>query len=1502
MEENEVVVQGVELDTSVNVELPAEEVQIIETIEEISVEAPEETTIDVSEVSGVIVGTGEFAEHQHVIEDVTNLVDKLKLLGSPPHEVYSQNGGYAEFREWTKNNKSFYVKNIKEHNPTAIGYFVGLVKEDDGNIYLDICHDTNTSVYGVVALNSGFCGYQDEKYNLFQDSNPLWFADKPIDRSDSNSNYAKVCLLGDVMTRVHSEENFNQINIGDYVVPDEYGCAIKSESGIGFKVISKGEAGINTPDYKWYYVTIALVPQNDNVSRVMAELESTRENVGNLSIQIGKLESDVGNISGITSVIEDFEKEFDEYQESVDNKLSAAEEANKTANEVASSAQAAIQGMQAQYTEALGAAQNAQSAVDKAAGDISKIKEGMQILDQHGDAIVGFFTEADANGANISTLVENTENITSIQQDVNNDGGSIKFLVTHADMYSVGSHSVTDGLSYKGALNILKQGGFIYVPTETHIEESYIYECRPISVDKGVKTYCKIGDGIYSFVSKTDLNADDILIYDSKIHKLTINNEEVNITPENVGTYSLEFESEKVFEFEAYKVYKWRKDPDGDDYRWVKQDVNVISYDDKEPTYTEGTELWYCGAGILDEKTYNYEYTPGTLYRWNGTRWIAVATVNDSNARSTALLNQTAEYIESTITDVKGNISTVRQEVDEISSTVSNVNEQLSTVTQKADEIAAGVYNGEGYAAQLAIALNKISSTASSNFNMLVGEFFGMPTLSDDCKKYPLPPVWNGDEFVFSGDPVADGQYCLNPDNSEQYYKLYDDKYEIYTSGTQAITSLQQQVGENKSAIESFTKLDTATNTTLTRLFQESDADSAQIGSVVMGEFRERTYISLDITEDEKNLIGNRYSEAPTWETTDKIFGFGDNEKSDTGLYCMPIGTDGSLYWKLLLDSEGNVIGYEQYEMKSSTQAAIIQKADKDSGEIGLYVGNEKVDGGIFVNVINDQTTALIDADKVKINGITTFSDILVPGTTTISGDYIRTGVLTSNNYVGPATYRMYGLTIDLENNKLIKATSSKEYVYYAPIVNGDVIFVDEIEGSVCFYCTEIKEDIDLYTEKQDASEYRVSLDAFDILPSEINMEGTKFDLNAGTIYSKNLILDPKGNLSITGKITATSGLIGGFTIADTYLYNNQITLQGKRNEDGTRSAGVYLGNNGIGLGNGNFVVDNNGNLATKGEVSIYHVTEYSNGEEDYMKVFNVNPDTGVLTLNGNIVITGSIVWDTTSNPICVLYAPTARSAPTAPWLNSQGECNYGSSSSAGVWHTKYQEEEDINKNLKPDYYASYSYDHGKTWTDAVKIRGEDGAEGKPGLNGTNAYVTADKIFDVLTNEGTEQGLFSAFYGDTDSEAKERLFINAEYIKAGVLSGITVKSEDTAGNNITMNTGIISLTPSGFSNPKMQIGFSTSAYDRTPYIAFGSGTTGTTTTVLGIPMSIGTTVLYKNSAGFHINLYGSDGETQSIHFYDYNKTAGITESNISFGDSIVDFTYADVRGLKVTFG
>lgn len=71
---------------------------------------------------------------------------------------------------------------------------------------------------------------------------------------------------------------------------------------------------------------------------------------------------------------------------------------------------------------------------------------------------------------------------------------------------------------------------------------------------------------------------------------------------------------------------------------------------------------------------------------------------------------------------------------------------------------------------------------------------------------------------------------------------------------------------------------------------------------------------------------------------------------------------------------------------------------------------------------------------------------------------------------------------------------------------------------------------------------------------------------------SRDILKATKAGLEVYGKITATSGKIGGFDILSNYLsYNNQTW-------GGTNSTGIYLGPSGFQLGK-NFKVDSAGNL-----------------------------------------------------------------------------------------------------------------------------------------------------------------------------------------------------------------------------------------------------------------------------------------------------------------------------------
>lgn len=100
------------------------------------------------------------------------------------------------------------------------------------------------------------------------------------------------------------------------------------------------------------------------------------------------------------------------------------------------------------------------------------------------------------------------------------------------------------------------------------------------------------------------------------------------------------------------------------------------------------------------------------------------------------------------------------------------------------------------------------------------------------------------------------------------------------------------------------------------------------------------------------------------------------------------------------------------------------------------------------------------------------------------------------------------------------------------------------------------------------------------------NLTSTSFSINANNsqsiFYADTTGIKIRGNAEVTGKITATSGYIGGssgFTINATAIYNGKSSLTANK-------AGVYIGTNGIALGSlasdnthSKFQVDSAGNL-----------------------------------------------------------------------------------------------------------------------------------------------------------------------------------------------------------------------------------------------------------------------------------------------------------------------------------
>jgi hypothetical protein len=1524
MDEELIVIEDGEIsDSDIYIEDIEQSVEREETIELIEVEEPTAIEIEIEEAIGWTSGGNGVThygladrndDNQHTINAIEGLQGKLDNLGKSNKTIYSHYSGFAEFREWKNSNY-------------GIGYFVSLV-DDNGKERIDLCDPESQDVYGVTVNDSGFCGYQYINNNILDKSSP--------NKSNGNEPYVKVCLLGTVLVRFGgTQEAFNSLKTGDYLVPNKKGCADKSTNNIGFKFVSKESTGIGVDAVNW--VKIALVPQNDNTVRVMEALDKTNEGLGDINIQLGDLDNKVNNNISIKGEFEELKGIVEGNIQITENKLKEINDTLDEAKDISQNAQSAIGDMRDNYIDALNRAEVAKTEAQSAYNKISTYEKDLQVIAGHGEEIVGFFVSEAEDGITVGNLSRGLDEAKAGLSLVSKSKNAIQHLVCSVDVYSVGSKSPTDGLSYDQAVGLLGEYEYIYVPIEKHTEKM----------------------------------------------------------------------DNKNISFTSGKSYKWTQNPDDQSkFGWI-QDKDVSFYNEKNLTPEDGYELWYPDKKIEDEVS-DFVTIEKTLYHLINGLWVAVATVNDKNARTTSLVKQTAESLNSTITSVSGEVASIGVKVDEINTTVSNVKGQLSEVQQRADEIIAGTYNEEGDSSQLAIVLNKISSTTSKTSNTLAATMKGFPSdITDETPRYSQPPIWDGDKYAFSGDPVEDGEYCLNPNNSEQYYKIGDSEYEIYIMGVQAITSLQQQVGENKSKIESFTGFDTATNETLTSIFQESDADSAEIGSIVKGEYRERT--DIHIGEVDESSLGTRYNKRPEWNQEVSKFEFDSNtqfnpeQPNGNGAYCFPKDSDGSYYYKLLIDKDSKVVGYEKYEMKRSDYAVIREKVDENGSVIGLVAGTKDVEGSIFVTAINDQSKATIKADKISIKGTTTFSDVLAPDETAISGNYIRTGILTSNNYNGPVTNVIYGAEIiqdsETEEYRIIESEESSKCLYYAfDKGNVDYEIQSYTEGAAFYFGNHYIADTVLipYDEAEVIEAgYVISTADFDLLEPKAYIEGTKFDLNNGTIYSRNLTLDRNSNLTIAGRITATSGYLGngvdGFEIAcreqrwmhvvgtdeieqdnnntligdqsyyfkynekyykfkvskdlpegnkiylipnnttipkitidgwsveveektslpsnavclslkQEYLYslvNDQQSLWGDASKRG--AFGVYLGPDGIGLGNGAFAVDSNGNLDTMGNITMWG--KDTNGSwSEVFKVKNRN-----LTLAGNIILGGNITWSANNSPIHVLYAHSIASndnKPSKQWLDTNGDCNYKDYDDI-FWHYEYQTG---NNNRNPDYWASYTSDGGATWTDPIRIKGEKGEDGNPGSNDVDSRY----IFEMLTDGGETQGVFP-FYGTyTGSTAKPQLYINAQYIYGQTVGGLKIVNEDADKNQIILDSGIASwLSASGTGDNithglKMKIGFGYDELDKTniPFFAFGAGNgKELTAKILGQTAYYGQAWMFKSADGLHINLQGQDKKVQGIHFYDYDAIPDVwKDSHISFGDSNLDFTYATVRGLKITFG
>ncbi len=1135
------------------------EVTQTETMDYILVEEPEELLVEVDEAfvtdDGIIM-----PEHTHIIEEIEVLEDVLNTLGSTK-EYYSHNGGYAEFQKWKDGN-------ITENR---IGYFVSLINYN-GNECIEICNNKSEDVYGVTVSDSAFCGNQYSTYNVLN---------KTDNKANNNLPFAKVCLLGTVRVRFGGDTlAYNSLSSGDYVMPNSEGCAIASvdsegnKINIGFKVISKETGGIG--DNAGNFVVITLVPQNDNVARVMKKLEETNKGVGELKVQIGNLDDKVDANISISGRFDDLE---DYIQDEVNVQLEIAQKVSDEAKEITEAAKAAMNDMTTHYNEAMEQTQMAKDEAQAALSEINKHQDNLNILAQHRQNIVGFFTDASEDGVSVGTIARTQGDVSMLKQS----SKSFQNLLCHVDVYSVGNQSPTDGLSSDEAQGALGEYEYIYVPIDTHEEISYIYKCTSALQDDSY--YFEINSVIYSF--KPPMGYTEAkLEFNARTNQLTIDGEKVDVEIKETSDVSeLTFTNEKITEFIQGKSYKWSS-VDGK-YLWVED--KDVSFDEYPPE--SEIELWYTR---IEKTVGEIVYNPGTLYRLIDGLWVAVATINDNNARTTSLINQTANSLTSTITNVAGEVSTLEQTVNGFSTRVTDIEDNLSEIEQTAENIRLGVYESGGGASSLELLLSGLRNDAVNTDHVFVCEILDTTPQSYDENGlfYNKPPMWDGTKFSFDGinSSSMSDEFCYCPGaKNNTYYEKTTNGYKVYTNGNQAIASLRTRVTDAESEVESWTNFKTEVSDMMTTITQNSSSDVAELSHIVMGKFLNEVESVVNPTGAELgSLYSNRCLYSPTWDADKQKFvpqGY-----SQEGEYS--VSSDGKYYYKLTINNNDNSIsGYKKYEMKTSEYASIVQKVEDGKSYIGLVAGNDKNMGSIVAQTINDRSEVNINADKINLYGTTTFADILNPGTTTISGNYIRTGIMTSENFDGIEQAKVIGYHLDTENNKLIFGYGDPAvYTSVYDLSRRQYYVISTVKNQIYYFVEGTMSDGATFTKLDSIDDVIItegtvfSLSPFQIVfINKSHSSGMMLDLNNGTIYSKNLTLDTDGNLSIAGQITATSGYIGddinGFIITKGnpyyYLSNRQTSLDGGY----TGNPGVYIGPDGIGLGNGYFNVDNYGKV-----------------------------------------------------------------------------------------------------------------------------------------------------------------------------------------------------------------------------------------------------------------------------------------------------------------------------------
>lgn len=539
---------------------------------------------------------------QHPIEAITNLRETLDFLKSL-RTIYSDQIGHANYFKWTDSNSD---------QEDRIGYFVSLAPNDEITIF-----DGSFVELGVAVDSAAFVGGQSD--------------------FGRDSSYGLIISEGRALVYCESD-----VEVGDFVVPNQYGVAAKSNYGCGYQVIeTTNRLGS----------TCAIIVLNIATT----QLEKISQSIEDLNSRLDNDEININSAINTANYAYQLSNELDHRVAINSQNINAATETANNALNTTQSFAGDVAQVKADVSEAKGIAVTAAStadqiraeAVDTANISLAKVND---LIDGIEPVINCIYVDPDTGEKKISAeyFVQYTDNGIPTTMDLesvetlteDNIAALIKSaqafntLVSSISRYSLGLYSQSYGLYNETQAQSILDESMIYVPYNPELTSGN-YDHRE------------------------------------------------DYTGQN-----------KSYDFSQGCYYTWHESDLG--AGWEESNPGAVVFSPDFVVHTDAIQYWVPTADLTYEDT---DYKADTLYAWINDTWVEVASLRSNvNTRIVSTVNQTVNNISANVSNIEGDISalTIRLDNDEsninlITTWKSEVDQNIASINTKADASGASV-------------------------------------------------------------------------------------------------------------------------------------------------------------------------------------------------------------------------------------------------------------------------------------------------------------------------------------------------------------------------------------------------------------------------------------------------------------------------------------------------------------------------------------------------------------------------------------------------------------------------------------------------------------------------------------------------------------------------------------------------------------------------------------------------------------------------------------------